>query len=111
MTARDVSFALRKVAALRALCLQLPHLPTPAEQERLRRFETLVASPGKATDDDVDALVAGWRRWWRSGRSDFLLAMANGLPAALVERDLRLAGYLQAARMREAAEGSAAPKT
>ena len=104
MTARDVSFALRKVAALRALCLQLPHLPTPAEQERLRRFETLVASPEATTDGDVDALAVGWRRWWRAGRSDLVLAMASRLPAAFAERDLRLAGYLQAARMRNSAE-------
>ena len=111
MTARDVSPALRKVSALRALCRQLPHSPTPAEEERLRRFETLVASPGAAAEADVDALAVGWRRWWLAGRSDLLLAMANGLPAALVEWDLRLAGYLQAARMREAAEGPDTPKT
>ncbi|OGL17104.1 MAG: hypothetical protein A3F92_12440 [Candidatus Rokubacteria bacterium RIFCSPLOWO2_12_FULL_71_22] len=104
MTARDATLALRKVAALRALCLRLPHLPTPAEQERLRQFETLVASPEAATDVDVDALVVGWRRWWLTGRIDLLLAMASRLPAALAERDLRLAGYLQAARMRNSAE-------
>ncbi|MBI4270329.1 MAG: hypothetical protein HY615_08345 [Candidatus Rokubacteria bacterium] len=104
MTARDVSSALRKVAALRALCLRLPHLPTPAERERLRRFETLVASPEATTDVDVNALVVGWRRWWLTGRIDLLLAMASHLPAALAERDPRLAGYLQAARMRNSAE-------
>ena len=105
MTARDASPALRRVAALRALCRRLPHAPTPAEEARLRRFETLVASPGAATDADIEALVVGSRRWWLAGWSDLLLAMAHALPAALVERDRRLAGYLEAARMREAGRG------
>jgi hypothetical protein len=106
VTSRDVSATLRKVSALRALCLRLPHVPTPAEQERLRRFEALDAAPRAATGADIEALAAGWRRWWLSGRSDLLLAMARKLPAALEERDLRLAGYLQASRMRESREHS-----
>ena len=106
MTGRDVSATLRKVSALRALCLQLPHLPTPAEQERLRRFDALVTTPQAATHADIEALGAGWRRWWRGGRSDLVVVMASKLPAALVERDLRLAGYLQASRMRESGERS-----
>ena len=106
MTPRDAAAVLRKVSALRALCLRLPHAATPAEQERLRRFEALVAAAQAATDADIEALAAGWRRWWLSGQSRLLLAMARKIPAALVERDLRLAGYLQASRMREFGEHS-----
>ena len=97
MTPRDAATVLRKVSALRMLCLRLPHLPTPAEQERLRRFEGLVATPGAATDADIEALAAGWRQWWRDGRGDALRVMAERLPAGLVERDRRLASYLDAA--------------
>lgn len=100
MTRRDAAAALQKVAALRALCLRLPHLPTPIERERLRRFEALVASPRLTTDADIEALVAGWRRWWREGRRDALCAMAERLPAGIVERDRDLAAYLSAARQR-----------
>jgi hypothetical protein len=97
MTARDVSATLRKVAALRALCLRLPHLPTPKERTLLRRFEILVAAPQTASADDTEALAVGWRRWWREGRSDALCAMAERMPAGLAERDRRLASYLAAA--------------
>ncbi|MBI2015069.1 MAG: hypothetical protein HYS77_05975, partial [Candidatus Rokubacteria bacterium] len=65
MAPPDVSTTLRKVSALRALCLRLPHLPTPGEQALLRRFEALVAAPETAIDADIEALAAGWRRWWR----------------------------------------------
>lgn len=98
MTARDVSATLRKVSALRALCLRLPHLPTPKEQTLLRRFEILVAAPQTASADDTEALAVGWRRWWREGRRAALRGMAQGLPAGLVERDRRLASYADASR-------------
>jgi hypothetical protein len=75
-------------------------LPTPTERERLRRFEALAASPHITTDADVEALVAGWRRWWREGRTDALCAMADRLPAGIIERDRDLAAYLSAARQR-----------
>ena len=98
MASPDAATTLRKVSALRALCLQLPHLPTEAEQTLLLRFQALVGAPHTASEDDTEALAAGWRQWWREGRSDALRAMADGLPAGLVERDRRLASYLAAAR-------------
>jgi hypothetical protein len=98
ITARDVSATLRKVSALRALCLRLPHLPTPKERTLLRRFEILVAAPQTASADDTEALAVGWRQWWREERRAALLGMAQGLPAGLVERDRRLASYADAAR-------------
>lgn len=98
MMPRDAAAALRAVAALRALCFALPHLPTPVETERLGRFEALMAAPGSATDADVEALAAGWRRWWREGRTDRLVRMARELPVGLVERDRRLASFVLAAR-------------
>ncbi len=99
MAPRDISSTLQKVSALRALCLRLPHLPTPTEQKLLRRFEILVASPSTASETDTEALAVGWRQWWRDARSEALCAMAERLPAGLVERDRRLASYLSAASL------------
>ncbi len=98
MTPRDVAARLRRVAALRTLCLGLPHVPTPSELERLRRFEALVSAPATATEGDIDALAAGCRRWWREGRVDRLAALIDRLPGGLVERDRRLASFAVAAR-------------
>jgi len=94
----DAAAPLRTVAELRALCLRLPHVPTPGELTRLARFETLVAAPAAATRQDIEALVAGWTRWWREARAEALLEMAAGLPAGLVEGDRRLASLLVAAK-------------
>jgi hypothetical protein len=77
---RDAAATLRTVSALRALCLRLPHLPTPAEAERLRRFEWLVQRPEAITPGDADALAAGWRRWWRDGRWREIAGMAASVP-------------------------------
>lgn len=98
MIARDAAPALRKVSALRALCVRLPHLATPLERERLLRFQALVEAPASASADDIEALVAGWRALWRAGRPDDLLRVAASLPTDLVERDRRLATYVVAAR-------------
>ena len=69
-----------------------------AEARRLKRFEALAASPDSAGRDDLEAVLTGWREWWRQGRADDLLAMGARLPAALVQEDRRLASYLVAAR-------------
>lgn len=98
MTAADVTAALRKVAALRTLVARLPHVETPTERERLRRFATLVRSPRSTTIQDIDALASGWAHWWRTGRTRQLLAMAESLPEGFVAQDRRLATYLEAAR-------------
>lgn len=97
MTRDEVDWKIGKVAALRALCLSLPHLGTPAETKRLVRFEQLVGEPSAATAADVEALVAGWRQWWREGRVSEIAAMAVSLPADLVQGDRRLATYATAA--------------
>lgn len=89
----DATAAIRKASALRALCLRLPHVPTPAEVERLRRCEALAASPESATTTDVEALAAGWRNWWRRGETERLRAMAARVPTALINADRRLAQY------------------
>ncbi len=100
MTARDVAATLRTVSALRALCLALPHLPTPAEAERLRRFDALVVSPQSVSPADTEALAAGWKRWWRTGEIGRLRRMAASVPPELVEGDRRLASYHRAAELR-----------
>jgi hypothetical protein len=89
----NATAAIRKVSALRALCLRLPHVPTPAEAALLRRCEALAVSPESATRADVEALAAGWRRWWRLGETERLRAMAARVPAGLIEADRRLAMY------------------
>lgn len=94
MTTRlDATAAIRKASALRALCLRLPHLSTPAEAARLRRCEALAVSPESATGADVEALAAGWRRWWRRGETERLRAMAARVPAGRIKPDRRLAQY------------------
>lgn len=89
----DASAAIRKVSALRALCLRLPHLPTPAEAARLRRCEALAVSAESATGADVEALATGWRRWWHLGETERLREMAARVPAGLINVDRRLALY------------------
>jgi len=93
----NATAAIRKASALRALCLRLPHLPTPAEMARLRHCESLAATPELATAADVDALAAGWRSWWRRGETERLRAMALRVPARLINSDRRLATYACAA--------------
>ena len=93
MTSEEVTARLNTVSALRALCLRLPHVSTPTEIARLKRFDVLVDAPEHATERDVDALVAGWSRWWREGRTAALSEMARRVDAALVESDRRLASF------------------
>jgi hypothetical protein len=96
--ARDVAATLRRVAALRTLCLGLPHVPTPAESELLRRFAVLTRNPPEAIAADVEVIAAGWRAWWRRGEYRRILEMARGLPGSLVDGDRRLAAYADASR-------------
>jgi len=96
---RDADGALRAASGLRELFGALPYLPTEAEMQRLRRFECLTESPGSADRNDVEVLVAGWRRWWRNGMIKDLVTMAGRLPPDIVEHDRRLQSYLEAARV------------
>jgi hypothetical protein len=93
MTGDEITRRLRAVSALRALCLQLPHVATPGEIARLTRFEALVETPERATAHDVDALLAGWSRWWRENRRTELSAMARLVDRALIDSDRRLASF------------------
>lgn len=96
MTVAEVAARLAAASALRTLGVRLPHLPTPTERERLQRFEALVPAPERATERDVEALVAGWSRWWREGRRAELSGMAQRLEAALIDSDRRLASLATA---------------
>ena len=95
----DAAMALRKVAALRALVMELPHVPTPAEMALLDRFRGLVTAPGAATSTDRDALAAGWRQWWRQGETARIREMAERVPAEVVTGDERLIAYATASRL------------
>jgi hypothetical protein len=97
MTGDEVAARLTTVSALRELCLRLPHIATPMEIARLQRFDALVPAPEGATQDDVEALVAGWSGWWREGRSSELADMARRVNAVLVASDRRLATFATAA--------------
>lgn len=99
MIQRDVAETLRKVAELRRFCLKLPHLETPAERRHLARFAKLTAAPSAVTADDVDALAAGWSRWWRQSEVARIGAMAALLPRELIATDRRLATLAEAARV------------
>ena len=96
MTSEEVTARLNTVSALRALCLRLPHVPTPTEIARLKRFDALVETPERATEHDVDTLVAGWSRWWRQGCTEKLSEMARRVDAALINSDRRLASFVTA---------------
>ena len=93
MTGEEVTARLNIVSALRVLSLELPHIPTPAEIVLLKQFDLLVEAPERATERDVEALVAGWSRWWREGRTADLSAMARRVDAALIDSDRRLASF------------------
>jgi hypothetical protein len=100
----DAEATLRAVSGLRELFGALPHLPTDAEMQHLRRFECLTESPASADRNDVEVLLAGWRRWWRNGMIRDLVAMAGRLPADVIECDRRLQSYLEAARVAQTGE-------
>ena len=100
----DADTTLRAVSGLRELFSALPYLPTEVELQRLRRFECLTESPGSADKNDVEVLVAGWRRWWRNGMTRDLVTMAGQLPPAVLEHDRRLQSYLEAARVAQTGE-------
>ena len=96
MKTLDATATIRKVSALRALCLRLPHVPAPSEAARLRCGEALAVSPESATRTYVEALATGWRRWWHLGETERLRAMAARVPAGLINADRRLALYASA---------------
>jgi len=93
MTGEEVAARLATVSALRALCARLPHLPTPLELAHLKRFDALVEMPERATERDVEALAAGWSRWWREGRTAELRDMSRRVDGALIDSDRRLASF------------------
>jgi len=99
MTPGELSFTLRKISALRDLCLRLPHLPTPVEIEHLRRFDALIVAPHTATENDIEPLVAGWQRFWRDGDPAAILAMVQALPSSLLSHDRRLETFRTAAHL------------
>ena len=96
-TTRDIAAALRRVSQLRRLCLSLPHIPTPAEERLLSRFDEISAHPASARKTDVDAIAAGWREWWRTRQVAVIARMARAIDHRLVDGDRRLATLAVAA--------------
>jgi hypothetical protein len=97
MTSDEITTRLEIVSALRRLGLELPHVSTPTELRRLEVFQRLAAAPSEATEDDIEAIAAGWSSWWRQGRCTELAAMARRLPEAVIDADRRLASFATAA--------------
>ena len=87
----DAERILRKVEALRSLCVRLPHLETPAETLLLDRFDALTATSDRLTANDRDAVAVGWRRSWRVGVMDTVHRMAARMDGNMVARDRTLA--------------------
>ena len=104
MTPTEITNTLRSVAALRGLCLRLPHLPTPAESRLLTRFKELADRSRHATQEDLQAVAVGWRQWWRDREIDRLLSMASGLSRTVIGLDREVTTYLAAARSRRWSE-------
>ncbi|PYN98203.1 MAG: hypothetical protein DMD91_15685 [Candidatus Rokuibacteriota bacterium] len=87
----DAERILRKVGALRSMCVRLPHLETPAETLLLDRFDALASVPDHLTASDRDAVAVGWRRSWRAGEVDTVHRMAPRLDGNMVANDRTLA--------------------
>jgi uracil-DNA glycosylase len=104
VTPPEITQTLRRVAALRGLCLRLQHIPTPGEERLLTHFWALADSPQEVRQDDVQAVAVGWRRWWRAGEIDRLLSMAAALPPALICLGREATTHLMAARVRRWSE-------
>ncbi|MBI1737469.1 MAG: hypothetical protein HYR51_20035 [Candidatus Rokubacteria bacterium] len=92
------------MSQLHRMCARLPHVATPAERRLLARFDELVITPRAAEGRDVDAVVTGWRAWWRAGRRGDIVSMAACLPSALIRADRRLATYALAASVSPAGD-------
>lgn len=98
MMARLVGDVLKSIAALRKLCLTLPHVPTPYEARQLQRFEGLRRGASHLTDEDIDALRSGLQDCWRRRDVETLREMAARVPPELLERDRWLQSFVVAAQ-------------
>jgi hypothetical protein len=93
----DAERILRKVGALRSLCVRLPHLETPAETLLLERFDALASVSVGLTANDRDAVAVGWRRSWRAGETDTVHQMTPRMDGNMVACDRTLATLWMAA--------------
>src|SRR5439155_24109231 len=87
----DAERILKKVGALRSLCVRLPHLGAPAEALLLNRFDALASGPDRLTENDRDAVVVGWRRSCRTAETETVHRMAPRMDRNMVGRDRSLA--------------------
>lgn len=77
----------RRSAAVLQLKLIPAEYPTWRASDLRRRYEEIALAPDAATGDDIEALLAGWRRVFQHGGTRELVKMAERLPAGLVEQD------------------------
>ena len=85
MTGEEVTARLDTVSALRRLCLRLPHVSTPMQITRLRRFDVLVETPERAAEWGIaTGYVAVRQDAWETPAMKKYVA---GFPAAAVARD------------------------
>src|SRR5438552_16391240 len=84
----DAERILKKVGALRSLCVRLPHLETPAETLLINSFDALASGPDRLTENDRDAVVVGWRRSWRTAETENVRRMAQRMDGHIVVREL-----------------------
>lgn len=94
---------MRRISALRTLCLTLPHAPTPEEVRQLARFERLREACVPLGEEEIAALRAGLRHCWRSGNAGTLAEMVERIPRELLDRDRWLQSFSVAAQALSAA--------
>jgi len=93
---RPVEDVLVTIAALRRLCLTLPHALTPDEARRLDRFERLRQGAAPPSEEDIEALRTGLRHCWRRGDAGTLREIAARIPSDLLDRDRWLQSFMVA---------------
>src|SRR5437879_13438967 len=71
----DAERILKKVGALRSLCVRVPHLETTADTLLLKRFDALASGPDRLTQIERAAVVGGWRRSCRAAATEIVRTM------------------------------------
>jgi len=95
---RAVDRAIRKVAELRALCRRLPHVPTPAEIQKLTEFDAFRS--GRSAACSLAAVRAGFRAAWAARDYATIVSLAGKLPGEMLRADAAILTYVENASRR-----------